>query len=302
MISASKRPPSNILRRKKLFDGLESICNDADEDNIDMMMTEGQQRYIRITPRQVKVDELLDEAQYNLKNTDPRSIEIIPLILNDHNKTRLIQNVFKFFSLPLLKDRKEIIFRSLSLKADIYILDNENRENIRVYLSTQCQTPNYLDCEEEFRDDQVYHIRYAIKPESRSDGLYLGINSRYSQPISIKPVYGEIMADKRSVGRRLPMRSSRSVADKTNGKVDVFKRAEARLFDKMTDEERQDEIRTLKRIKQRKIFAMAHGKNFLQINKVKANHFRMTGLKKKYSVLVVLSDHIGRDRSQMQAC
>jgi hypothetical protein len=248
-----------------------------------------------MTVSQVKVDDFLDEAQRNLKNTDLSIVEVTPLSLNDHNKTKLIENVFQFYSLPLLKDRKELVFRRFRLTADIYILDNENRENIRVYLSTQCDTPNSLDCEEEFKDHQVYYIRYLINPESKATTIYMGINSRYSQPISIKPVFGQITAARKEPSRRHLWQSSRNV-NKFAGKTDVFKKAEARLFDKMTDEERHDEIRELKRRKQLKIFEMAHGKNFVEINKVKANHFRMTGLRKKYSILVVILHHLGRNR------
>lgn len=151
-------------------------------------------------------------------------------------------------------------------------------------MSSSTKSPNYLDCEAEYKDQQVHRIRYLLNQEARSNFLYLGIYSRYGQPISIKPVYGEFTSTGVIQRRGSRFKSSKDVSQiKSNSRrIDIFKKAESQLFDKMTDEERQDEIKEIMLRKQRKMFELAKGKDFISINRIKANLFRATNLKKRY--------------------
>lgn len=55
----------------------------------------------------------MDEASLRFKNQASEEVLITPLALEEHNKIKLHENELQFFSLPIYKDRKEIIICKL---------------------------------------------------------------------------------------------------------------------------------------------------------------------------------------------
>lgn len=187
---------------------------------------------------------------------------------------------FNFSHFQFTRNEKKSIFVDLSLPVDLYILDNENKGQIKVYISTLYKMPNYMECEDSFEDEQK--IRFVINPDSPAKFLYLGVCSRYSQPISIKPIYGQFAVAKQKK-RRPAFTSQHLIAEKAKkSKPDIFQKANERLFSKMGEEERAELIRDIMRKRQRKIYELAKGKDYIALNRDHANLFRVSKLKRKY--------------------
>lgn len=125
-----------------------------------------------------------------------------------------------------------------------------------------------------------FKFTFPVKPDLKQPFLYLGVSSKHSQvtptqqPISIKAIYGEITVPR--LGKK-----------KAKLPKDLFQRVELKLFGNMSEEERRDEILEIKRKKQRAIFELANGKNFIDINRSQAYLLRMTGMKRKYQQQIV---------------
>lgn len=86
----------------------------------------------------------------------------------------------------------------------MYILDSENRGSVRFFLSTTTKTPHYFDCEELVQD--LPRFRFSTPqnlPLKAERHLYLGVYSRYSQPVSIKAAYAPKEVQKRKVRKGL---------------------------------------------------------------------------------------------------
>ncbi len=129
-----------------------------------------------------------------------------------------------------------------------------------------------------------FKFSFPVKPDLKQPFLYLGVSSKHTQvplahqPISIKAIYGEITIPR--VGTK-----------KLKQPKDLFQRVELKLFGNMSEEERREDILEIKKRKQRAIFELAHGKNFIDINRSQAYLLRMTGMKRKYQQQIVAELH-----------
>lgn len=138
-----------------------------------------------------------------------------------------------------------------------------------------------MECDEVFEDESK--IKFTINPDHPAKNLYLGVCSRYSQPISLKPIYGEFIVAKKPK-KKLHYSARDTLEEQTRRpKQDIFQRANDRLFNKLGDEERAEVIRDIMKKKQRKIYELSKGKNYISLNKVQTNLFRVTNLKRKYA-------------------
>jgi hypothetical protein len=140
--------------------------------------------------------------------------------------------------------------------------------------------PNYLECDDVFED--VSKIKFTINPDHPAKNLYIGVSSRYSQPISLKPIYGEFIVPKQR--KKKLHYSTRDTLEEQGRKPkpDIFQKANDRLFNKLGDEERAEVIREIMLKKQRKLYELAKGKDYISLNKAQANLFRVENLKRKY--------------------
>lgn len=137
-----------------------------------------------------------------------------------------------------------------------------------------------MECDLLYEDEAK--IRYVINPDHPGKTLFIGVSSRYSQPISIKPVYGEFVVPKPKK-KKLHYSSNDILEDHTRKpKADIFQKANDRLFHKMNEEERADVVKDIVRRKQRKIYELSKGKNYINQNKLQTNLFRVSNLKRKY--------------------
>lgn len=165
-------------------------------------------------------------------------------------------------------------------------MDNENRGQIKVYLSVVYKMPNYMECDEAYEDEPK--IRFKINPDHPAKAVYFGVCSRYGQPISIKPIYGEfVVAKQKKRGLAFSHRNLLEILPKKS-KSDIFEKANQRLFHKMGEEDRADLIHSIMRKKHRKIYELSKGKDYININKVQTNLFRVSNLKRKYVGILVL--------------
>lgn len=117
--------------------------------------------------------------------------------------------------------------------------------------------------------------KYTMDPKTPI--LYLGVCSKSAQSLSIKAIFGDPINPQRKNPNYKP--SEQRIFGN-----DIFKTVEARLFDKMSEEERMEVIRDLKRQKQRKIMELAQGKDFVQLNAISSTTLRKTGLRRKYKL------------------
>lgn len=181
------------------------------------------------------------------------------------------------------------------MTSDVYILDNENRGQINVFLSLSCRTPNYEECDEMYEDESK--IRFVIDPAHPAKTLFLGFWSKYSQPISIKPVYGEFLSSLNKKRDKVGISAQSQLEEYVNKvKPDIFEKAQKRLFNKVGDEERANIIKSIMLKKQQKIYEMSNGKNYIDFNRVRThnpNNFKVTTLKRKCVQYIVNSSHPG---------
>lgn len=224
--------------------------------------------------------EMIDESSRKLKHHKPEDINHIELVPNQHNKAKLIEDEFTFFKIPILKNHKDVTFSKIfeADRIDFYLLTNDTRSHLLIYISAYTPTPNFDEYEEIYEGEAK--IKYNFKKETTLTTLYLGVSCRNTIPISIKPIYGEIRIPKSE--RRIAAAALAPKVDPKLSKKDVFKANMERLFFKMSDEERKEEIRQLIQDRHQKAIALSQGKNYLDINKVLAASLRKTGIFRLY--------------------